>query len=387
MMQPKVKQFFIPLLGILFLLFLILYMSGFFASGLIGPEDEVAVKSESPEPARVAEAKLTKVHDWYEAIGTIRSSTLTKLESRITARIEEILVRPGQEVSKGELLIKLNDELQRSRLEQVEDQVQASQKEKMQAFKQLDRAKAVYNQTKSQYNRIKEYKKADAATEKDLEDARSAYLQAEAALKSARYAFAAAEHRLSRVKEKLKEARIFLSYASIKSPISGEIVKKMADSGDLASPGKPLISIQNRQDLRLEAWVREGVIANVQVGNSYQVQIPALQEVCRAEIVEIVPQADPGSRKILIKAALPDIKNVYSGMFGRLHLPVEARQAVLVPKQAVMEIGQLDLVRIKTEQGWESVLVTTGQEFDNYIEVLSGLSGQEKIALVEGEDG
>ena len=79
---------------------------------------------------------------------------------------------------------------------------------------------------------------------------------------------------------------------------------------------------------------------------------------------------------------LPDSSGIFPGMFGRLLIPLPSRQAVLVPEEAVTRTGQLEMVTIQTEKGWSKISIQTGRKFDDgRLEVLSGLSGGEILAL------
>ena len=66
-------------------------------------------------------------------------------------------------------------------------------------------------------------------------------------------------------------------------------------------------------------------------------------------------------------------------MFGALLLPIDSRPVVMIPREAVRRIGQLELVRVKEQDTWRSVYIKTGRRFDPSVEVLAGLSGNETI--------
>ena len=80
-----------------------------------------------------------------------------------------------------------------------------------------------------------------------------------------------------------------------------------------------------------------------------------------------------------MKASLPKIKGIYPGMFGRLFIPVEEQNTLLIPKKAVIRIGQLELVQVKNGKIWQSVYIKSGRAFGEKIEVLSGLNENETI--------
>jgi HlyD family secretion protein len=159
------------------------------------------------------------------------------------------------------------------------------------------------------------------------------------------------------------------------------VVKRMVEPGDLAMPGKPLLIVQTAGSMRLEAYVREGLINEVQPNKELMVRIDSLKKTVKGTVEEVVPSADPKTRTFLVKVGLPDLIGAYPGMFGILLVPAGSRQAVLVPTEAVRRVGQLETVMVQEGRDWRTYSVKTGQTHGDLIEVLSGLNGNETVAL------
>jgi RND family efflux transporter MFP subunit len=181
------------------------------------------------------------------------------------------------------------------------------------------------------------------------------------------------------------ESTIALDYARITAPEAGVVLGRFVEPGDLALPGKPLITLRTKDSLRLEAHVREGLIAKVAPKDQLKVEIGTLAQTVMAEVEEIVPYADPDSRTFVVKAALPDIAGLYPGMFAKLLIPVRTQEVVLVPAAAVRRVGQLELIFVKKGQHWRSRFVKSGRRIGDEVEILSGLSGKETIGWGGGE--
>jgi RND family efflux transporter MFP subunit len=386
-MQAKQKKFLSVGLGILALALLILYMGGSFATGLIGPESKVSKPITFYQPAETAKAVKTDMKQWYQAVGTVKALNQVNVEAQITAKIIQVKVRAGDLVERGDLLVTLDDDRQQSQLEQSKEHLQMAKSRLAQSREGINAAQAAYNQAESQYNRVKKYYQAEAATKKDLEEAESSFLQAKARLQQARDGLSQAKAGLRQAQKMLEESRIALNYTEIHSPLSGQVGDRLADPGDLARPGKPLLMLQSTKELRLEALVREGLIRKMEVGQEFDVQISSADLKVKGMVQEIVPTADPRSRTFAVKVSIPDLPGIYPGMFGRLLVPVGKKRAVLVSKQAVRSIGQLEMVKARIDGSWKSVLVTTGEEDQDLVEVLSGLSGGETVALLRGLNG
>ena len=319
--------------GALALVLLILYMGGFMASGLIPPQVEAAGPVQTPADMIQAEAKSVTWPDFYEAVGTVRPRSEAKVEAQVSARVLKVLVRPGDRVRAGQLLAQLDA-----------SQLLARQG---QADQGLKSAVAALDLARSEHGRIERLYAKKVSPKRDMDRAEEALQQAQATLK--------------RAEQQLAEARIASGYTRIAAPEDGQVIKRLIEPGDLALPGKPLLILQTGGALRLEANVREGFISKVSQGQELEVQVPALGGGLKGRVEEIVPSADPQTRTFLVKVVINDAPGIYSGMFGRLLIPVGQSRVVLAPEQAITRVGQLELVTVLEKSGPRRVYVTHRQ--------------------------
>ena len=120
------------------------------------------------------------------------------------------------------------------------------------------------------------------------------------------------------------------------------MTEKKADSGTLASPGMPIFTVEDARRYRLEATVNENDLRYVRSGEQVSVVIDALGNAgLKGKVVQIVPAADAASRSFLVKIDLPADTRLRSGLFGRARFSRGERQALLIPRSAVVERGQL----------------------------------------------
>jgi len=320
----------------------------------------------------------------YEAVGTIRPLTETIIESQVSSQILKINVVPGARVEAGQVLVLLDTRQLNTRLEQAKQGLAYANNTLSQAKKAIDEAKAGQDQANAAYLRTKILFEKEVVTSQQMEIDRAAFLQAKARYEKSREGVQAAKSNIRQATEVVKEARIGLGYASIKAPASGVVVERLIDPGDQAIPGKPLLIVQTSGSLRLEARVREGLIGKIIHGNPYAVGIETLKTNVTATIEEIAPYADPSTRTFLVKAALPDTPGIYPGMFGRLLIPVKTEATLLIPKEAVIRVGHLEMVNVhtpddKNKKRYRSVYIKTGKTIGQKIEVLSGLTGTETL--------
>ena len=350
-------------------------------SGKIQPGKTEAVSDREKEPAETARAQIETVRRWFEASGTVRPRTETRIESQVTAQVVTVAVRPGSRVTKGQVLVSLDNRQLQSRLDQARQGLKSTQAARKQARQAILSAKAAHEQAKAAFNRTRTYFESQAATQQEMEQAQSLYSQAQANLAQTEEAYTGTMAGIKQAEEVVREAEIAMGYTRITAPETGEVLKRLVEPGDLALPGKPLLVLQTAGAYRLEAHVREGLIAQVRIGMQLPANIITLEKEVQTDVEEIIPYADPQTRTFLVKAALPPISGLYPGMFGKLRIPVLTESVVIIPEKALRKVGQLELVTVKEDDRWTRRYVKTGRRLVKHIEVLSGLDGNETVGI------
>lgn len=366
------------------LLLLMLYMGGAFTTGKIRPGVVEAPEREF-QPRQTANASIETVTEFYELVGTVRPKTETRVDSRIMGKVMEVHVRSGDLVTRGQELVRLDSREYEVRLEQAVQGLSSARSRRDQMEQAWIAARAERDRADAAFRRTKTYYDGEAATAQDMEQAEAAYRQAKARLDQAEKAINEADSGVKQAMKAVEESRIALGYARVSAPEAGEVARRLVEPGDLAVPGRPLLLLQTRSSLRLEALVPESLIVKIRTGAELGLKIEALERLMRGRVEEVVPSADPTTRTILVKVALPDQEGVFPGMFGRLMLPIQEERVVLIPRRGLRKIGQLDVVAVELNGRWEQIFVTTGRVFGEKIEILSGLKGDEKVAV--GEEG
>jgi multidrug efflux pump subunit AcrA (membrane-fusion protein) len=111
------------------------------------------------------------------------------------------------------------------------------------------------------------------------------------------------------------------------------------------------------------------------------VRVEGLNRQCEGKVSEIVPEAQSASRSFLVKVTGPCPTGVYSGMFGRILIPLDEEDVLVIPANAVQHVGQLDLVEVIENGKASRRAIRTGRSFGDEVEVLSGLRAGEKVAI------
>jgi multidrug efflux pump subunit AcrA (membrane-fusion protein) len=131
--------------------------------------------------------------------------------------------------------------------------------------------------------------------------------------------------------------------------------------------------------MQLVATVRESLAHRLKVGQPIEVRIENFNKRCSGTISEIVPEAQSSSRAFQVKVTGPCPEGMYSGMFGRIVIPLDEEEVLVIPRRAVQSVGQLDLVNVSSESGVSRRAVRLGRTIGEHVEVLSGLRAGEQV--------
>ncbi len=287
--------------------------------------ERVAAPDLPPVKAQLAEVASQRVPDIYEVVGTVRPRIGATVSAKVMAAIQQIPVKPGDTVKAGDLLAQLDDREMR----------------------------AAFERAQADYNRYQELLRQQVATAAEFQGA----------------------------EERFRVAKANLSYAAITAPFDGIVADKLCEIGDLASPGKPLFTVEQPGDYRLEAHVPDRYAAAVPVGATVRVIVEAVGGECDAVVGEVVPAGDAATRSFLVRLDLHKRKPLRSGLFGRAQILIGERTGIFVPASAVHERGQLSCVFVAADGRAQMRLVRTGKPSGDKIEILSGLEPGEKIVV------
>jgi RND family efflux transporter MFP subunit len=349
-------------------------LAALFAS--IGCSREPRTVAAAPETVRDVQlltAERTNVPDWVEAVGTLQAAQSSQLASQIMGNIVEMRVKEGDRVRRGEVLAVLEDAQPRAALERAVAAQNAAQQEIVAVDSDYGLAKSTLKRYQELYD-----KKSVSPQEFDEVKARQQAAAARSQL---------AQAGLAQAQAALAQAQTTLAYTRVRAPFDGVVTEKRADPGTLASPGMPLLTVEDQRRFRLEASVNEADIHLVTLGQTVTVTLDSLpQTQFSGRVAQIVPAADPASRSFVVKIEIPADTRLRSGLFGRAHIARGQRQAIVVPRTAVVERGQLQGVYVlSADQSLTLRYVTLGKPVGEQVEVLSGLESGERLAAAPSD--
>ena len=304
-----------------------------------------------PPPANVQVITVKQAKDaaMEEVVGTVRAKLRATLEAKVSGRITKLPVTLGQAVKNGDLVALLDAGEIRAKLAQ---------------------ARAALDQANAELKRFSALLAQDAVTRQEYDAVRARQRIAQATL---------------------EEAQTISAYTRVRAPFSGIVTQKFADVGDLASPGKPLVAIDDPTELRLEVNVPEALLGNVRAGMMLDIRVDAISVPLKGKAVEVAPTADPNSRTFLTKIDLPEHENLRAGQFGRAMIPTSSISVLRIPRSALVQRGQMETLFVHHQGKALLRLVKTGKVLGDRVEILAGLEGGEQVvvdtapSLVDGQ--
>ncbi len=376
----------LPILGGFALLILaVAWLAGAFHPKLDPGHEQTAARQWSGEPTYEVH-EITK--DYIEeTVGSLKAASRTAISAKVLATIVEITITAGDQVEEGDVLIQLDAKELETRVRQAEQLSAAAVAARKQAEQGVTAANAARKEAELDYNRTKSLRERQVLPQAELDTATARLDVAKADELRSQQALSQAKAEELRAEQAVDEAKALLSYATIKAPKAGRVVDRLAEEGDMARPGEPLLVLYDAASLRLEAPVQESLAVTLKAGQKMNVHIDALQRDIEATIDEIVPQADAPSRSFLVKAALPRSSDLYEGLFGRLKIPAGKRRHLCLATAAIQKVGQLEFVDVVSDKTIERRFIKTGREgMPGRVEVLSGLEAGERVVLYGPSD-
>ncbi len=309
-----------------------------------GEEGERKVEAIPVEVAPLGEGRIEAT---LRFSATLEAERDVQVYAEATRRVIKLLVEEGDTVRKGQLLVNLQDEEQRSALAK--------------ATSQLDQRKREYEWQKSLF-------------EQDLVS-KQAFIDAEYQSDQARLAF--------------EEAQRQLSYTEVRAAISGIVTERSVNLGDFVSVNQPLFRIVDFDSIVARIYVPEKELPRLERRQPARLTADALGGlVFSGAIDRISPVVDPGTGTIKVTVATPRQQGLRPGMYVQVELVTSVHEhAIRIPKKAlVYDNDQIFVFRLGNERTVERLAVVPALEDTEFMEPTDGLALGDEI-VVAGQSG
>jgi multidrug efflux pump subunit AcrA (membrane-fusion protein) len=315
-------------------------------AGCGSPDREAATASQaSPVPVSVARAVSVDLPSHIEAGGIVQAGTTAQIMSRVVAPVQDVFVRAGDRVSRGQTLITLDSRELAAQGQRADAALKAATDAAQAAQSRTAAADAAQRLAKVTHTRISTLHERKSATQQELDQATAVLDGAAAQLQTAQSELAAATATREAARAAAEAAAVTRSYTVITAPFDGVVADRLIDPGSLASPGSPLLVVEQSGPLRLEVRLDQSRTAGITVGQPVEVRFDGQDAVTwtPARIAE-VGRVDPVTHSFLIKIELPAGTSARTGSFGRARVAGPARRTLVVPSASLLRRAGLTFV-------------------------------------------
>jgi len=321
-----------------------------FVSDLEGQIEELdpTIGEKPKKPVTTSKVQTTDFKHFVEIQGAVEADDMVDVTSEAAGRILNLNAKEGQLVKKGQLIAKLDLEAMKKQIAELETS--------------LDLANTVFERQSRLWNQ-------NIGSELQ-------YLEA--------------KNTKERLEKSLETLNFQLSKANVYAPISGVVERVVVQSGEMASPGFPIVQILNTNKLKVVANVPENHLTAVRRGESVSVSFPALGTEQNARVSMIGRMIDPSNRTFEVEANISNQGGVIKPNLLAIMMinDFSLEDVVTIPLELVQqEVGGKNYVYVvdadQEGQKAKKVYVEIGESYNNEIVISSGLTGGEEI-IVEG---
>lgn len=326
-----------------------------------GKSPPSAPAAQASVSAPVVKVTAQALQAYAEVPASVVADQQVQLSSRLMGYIRNLTVREGQAVKAGQVLFEVDPT-------DVLGQVQRAQAG-------LAEAESALADARSNYERFQSLYAQQAIPEKQWDAVKSQYAMAQARVAAARAGITSAGSQLR--------------YARVRAPFAGIVAQKFLQNGDLATPGHPVLRIENPARLQVQCSVSDDLFTRLHLGQSLSIHGDG--RVVQGRVLDLVATSDPMTHTHLVKLSLPGNSGMQSGSFVTVAIPTEQRTGIVVPASALQDRAGIPGVFVVDAQGLAHYrMVRPGKPVAGGVEILSGLSSGEKVVagkLAEIDNG
>lgn len=275
-------------------------------------------------PSDVTTVEPRELRQLLPLSGSLRAVNQASVKARVSGEVREVLVREGEAVKAGQILLRMDTSEYDARVAQAKGALVAAQGQLEIATNARDNNKALLAKgfiSKNAYD--------NSASQYDI---------ALANVNSARGA--------------LEVAQKALTDTVILAPITGLVSRRTVEPGEKVSPDNRLLDVVDLRQMEMEASVPTADILHVRTGQDVQVKIEGLPDALPGKVVRINPATESGSRSILIYVQIDNPQGVLRvGMFGEAQLTLSKKSGVLTVPQAAVQGDEAHAVVYAIENG------------------------------------
>ncbi len=294
-------------------------------------------------PVELSIADMRLAERRVEAVGSTRSRRAVEIVPETSGRINEIDFEPGAPVSAGDVLARLDDDIERANHTEAQANLDEAQRA-------LDRGRTL--------------RESNTITQASMEQLISQEAVARAAL---------------------DRARRRLEDREIKAPFDGVVGLRQVDVGARVTESTVITTLDDRSEVEIDFSLPETLYGSVYAGQAVVATTAAFPgREFTGEVINIDSRIDPTSRSFRVRARLPNPNQILpAGMFMHISVVLEAQDVVMVPEESILAEGTRNYVFVANGDQASRREVSLGQREVGFVEIVEGIEAGEQV-VVEG---
>ena len=314
-----------------------------------------AIAQAAAEPAATYTVAYREVADVVTAEGVVEAVLQSTLAAQIAGQIVDLRVKVGDSVNTGQILLRIDP--------RAAEQIESGSRS------QLAEAQAALINASRSYQRSQQLFAQKFISKAGLDQAELDYQTARA--------------RVGALQANAGQASTAKTFTTITAPYSGVVAATPIEVGDMATPGRPLVTVFDPANMRVIATLSQSSLREVKLNLPVQIELPALQRSLTAKKITVMPLADSRTHTTRLRLELGDAAGLLPGQFARAHFSTGVTRKLVIPASAVLRRSEVTAAYVQSASGPAQLRqIRVGDvSVEGYVEVLSGLHEGERVAL------
>ncbi len=336
----------------------------------------------SPIPVIAHAAERGSVVGEVMGTGTLEARVEATISSKISGRIVEVLADQGQQVSVGELLVRLDEEELKQQVVIASAGVDAAAAAVERLKTDKERADAILQQARRSFDRVQSLVDKNAASRDDADKATEALSVAQAGVASADAAIVEGQRNLVVAEKTARYHAMRLTDTEIHAPFDGLIVRRRREPGDVVVPGSEILTLISLDQLWISAWVDETAMSQLAEGQTARVVFRSEPTSSYSGVVaRLGREADRETREFIVDVRVLELPGNWAvGQRAETFINVAERsEVIVVPAEwLVRREGRLGVfLDVEGKAVWRELSI--GIRGREVVEVQQGLNEGDEI--------
>lgn len=351
---------------------------------------------EGPKQVKLVAVQQRSLERTIEISGNLAADELVVVAVKVPGRLASVDIDLASAVKAGDVVAHIEATDYRLRVDQVLAAVAQARVQlgltpegtddavEVDSTALVKQAQATHEEARLSLSRAQSLAQEGLTTGAQLDAAQATFLRAETSVQAAREEIRQRQASLRQRRSELRQAQQQLADAVIRSPITGVVQARRANTGEFVAAGAPIADVVRIDPLRLELAIPERDATSVQQGHVVHLQVDGDQKVYDGVIARLAPALDQQNRTLAAEADIKNPGTLRPGILARARIVIGSSPALTLPHGSIVVFAGLSKVITVADGKAVEKQVTTGKRSGDFVEVLSGVAAGDKVVEKPG---